>query len=154
MIELLVDRRWPKPKYTIGAFSVDGKRMCESLEDTDRGLASNWTLAAIKASKIAGRTAIPKGRYKIVLSVSPKFKSKSWARKYGGLVPEILNVPGFSGVRIHPGTTAQDTDGCILLGDNKAIGKVLNSQKRYYELMDKYLMPANVNKEEIYITIQ
>ena len=151
---LKVNRAWKKSGYTIGKFFVNGVRLCESLEDTDRGLNSGMSEALIKMTKIAGQTAIPTGTYTVVLSVSPKFKNKSWAKKYGGLVPELLRVPGYQGVRIHPGTDASSTSGCLIPGDNKAVGKVLNSQKRYYELMDKYLMPAWSRKETITITIK
>ena len=154
MMELLIQRKWRKEKYTIGWLYVDGVPLCNTLEDPDRGLASWMSEAAIKAMKIAGNTAIPTGTYDVVLSVSPKFKYRVWAKKYGGLVPEILNVKGYSGIRIHPGTDASSTEGCLLVGDNKEVGKLLNSQKRYYELMDKYLFPAWENGEKIRITIK
>ena len=151
---LKIERAWKKPGYTIGRLLVNGVRLCETLEDTDRGLNSNYSIAAIKLSKIFGQTAIPTGTYKVVLSVSPKFKNKPWAVKYDGLVPEILGVKGFSGVRIHPGNGPEQTDGCPLVGDNKVKGGLVNSQKRYLELMDKYIMPAWNKKEEITITIE
>ena len=154
MLRLKTQRAWKKADYTIGRFFVNDARFYESLEDTDRGTTSNYSVASIRLIKIAGRTAIPSGVYKVVLSVSPRFKSKAWAARYGGLVPEILGVKGFSGVRIHPGNTAADTDGCILIGENKAKGALVNSQKRYLELMDKYLMPAWNRKEEITITVE
>ena len=154
MLRLKTQRAWKKADYTIGRFFVNDARFYESLEDTDRGINSNYSVASIRLIKIAGRTAIPSGVYKVVLSVSPRFKSKAWAARYGGLVPEILGVKGFSGVRIHPGNTAADTDGCILIGENKAKGALVNSQKRYLELMDKYLIPAWNRKEEITITVE
>lgn len=153
MLRLSTDRAWKKPTYTIGRFFVNDTRLCESLEDTDRGLNSNFTEAAIKLAKIYGQTAIPTGTYKVILSVSDKFKKKAWAAKYGGLVPEIVGVKGFSGVRIHPGNTAEDTLGCVLVGENKKAGAVINSVKCYYELMDKYIFPAWTRKEEITIEI-
>jgi len=153
-MELLNERAWRKTGYTIGRFSVDGARICDSLEDTDRGLVQTWPLATIKALKIAGETAIPTGTYRVVLSYSQKFRNKTWAQKYGGLVPEILDVPGYSGVRIHPGNKAADTLGCILLGENKVVGGLVNSKKKYEELMDKYLVPAWSRKEVITITIR
>lgn len=153
-MKLKIDRAWKKDTYTIGKFFVNGIRLCESMEDKDRGLNSSMALPLIKAAKIYGKTAIPTGTYKVVLTVSQKFKSRSWAAKYGGLVPEILNVPGYEGVRIHPGNTAEDTLGCILPGDNKVKGKVINSTKRFYELMDKYLVPAWSRKEDITIVIK
>lgn len=153
-MELKTDRAWKKETYTIGKFFVNCIRLCESLEDKDRGLNSSMTLEQIKAIKVYGITAIPAGTYEVILSISPKFKSRSWAAKYSGLVPEIIGVPGFEGVRIHPGNKAEDTLGCILVGDNKVKGGLVNSTKRYYELMDKYLVPAWSRKEEITITIK
>ena len=153
-MKLKVTRDWKNADYTIGRFFVDGIYLCNSLEDTDRGLAQHWTEAAVKVAKIYGKTAIPAGTYKVVLSYSKVFKTKTWAKKYGGLVPELQNVKGFEGIRIHPGNGPEDTYGCILVGDNKVKGRLINSQKRYYELMDKYLMPAWSRKEEITIIIK
>ena len=153
MLRLSTDRAWKKPDYTIGRFFVNGERFHEALEDPDRGLTSAWGESAIKAAKIAGKTAIPAGTYKVVLSVSPKFKNKAWAAKYGGLVPEIVGVKGYLGVRIHPGANADQTEGCLLVGENKVKGGLINSQKTYCELMDKYIIPAWKKGEEITITI-
>lgn len=153
-MEIIIERAWKKADYTIGRLFVNGARICESLEDTDRGLKSSFTDAAIKAIKIAGKTAIPTGTYKVVLSVSPKFKNKSWAKKYGGLVPEIVGVKGYVGIRIHPGANAEQTEGCPLVGENKVKGGLINSQKTYCELMDKYLMPAWKAGDEMSITIR
>jgi len=153
-MKLKVDRNWKAETYTIDAFFINGVRFYEMLEDKDRGLNSGMPLAEINAKKVYGQTAIPTGTYKVILSYSNNFKSKAWAKKYGGLVPELVNVPGYSGVRIHPGTDASSTSGCLIIGENKIKGKVINSQKRYYELMDKYLVPAWSRKEEITITIK
>jgi len=146
-------RKWRKDTYTIGILYVNGIKLCETVEDKDRGLNSSMDLATIAKRKVYGETAIPTGTYKVILSTSLKFKSRAWAKKYGGLVPEILGVKGFDGVRIHPGNTAEDSLGCLLPGDNKIKGGVINSTKRYYELMDKYLVPAWTKKEEITIEI-
>lgn len=126
----------------------------DTLEDKDRGLTSDMSLAAIKLRKIFGKTAIPTGTYRVELTYSAKFASRPWAKKYGGLVPEILGVKGFSGVRIHPGNKPEDTDGCPLVGENKVKGQVINSVETYYKLMDNFIMPAWNSKEEIYITIK
>ena len=154
MLDLLIDRRWKKEKYTIGRLFANGTFLCNTLEDTDRGLTSTMSLQLIRMTKISGMTAIPRGTYKVVLSVSEKFKKKAWSKKYGCLVPEIVGVPGFAGVRIHPGNSDVDTEGCPLVGDNTVIGKLTNSVNRYYELMDKYLMPAWNAGETIELTIQ
>ena len=106
---LVLKRNFKGPDYTIGKLYIDGHYFCDTLEDTVRP----------SGTKIAGRTAIPAGEYKVVKSYSPRFKK---------ILPEILDVPGFTGVRIHAGNTAKDTDGCILLGLNKTKGAVLDSQ--------------------------
>lgn len=154
MIELLIERKWLKKAYSIGVFSVNGERLCESLEDTDRGLVSSMPTGVINTVKVYGETAIPKGRYKVVLSRSAKFAGRAWGKKYGGLVPEVLNVKGFSGVRIHPGNRPGDTLGCPLVGRNKKVGELVESTACYYRLMNEYLMPAHKAGEEIYLTIQ
>ena len=154
MLDLLVHRKWKKEKYTIGRLFANGTYLFNTLEDTDRGLASWMTEAVIKTMKVAGMTAIPTGTYEVRLSVSPKFKEKPWAKKYDGLVPEIVGVIGYSGVRIHPGTTAKDTDGCPLVGKNTQPGKLTSSQACYFELMDNYIVPALERGEEITLTIK
>ena len=151
-MKLKIWRKWPKKGYTIGIIYVSGKRLCETLEDTDRGLVQTMPTGKINQVKIWGETAIPKGTYKVSLSVSPKFKDRPWGKKYKGLVPEILNVKGFSAVRIHPGNYASQTEGCPLVGDNTAVGRLSNSTKRYYELMDM-LVPAWEKGEEIILEI-
>lgn len=125
----------------------------DMLEDKDRGLTKDMPTTEIYKKKVYGKTAIPYGRYEMKLTYSAKFANKSWAKKYGGLVPEILDVPGYSGIRMHPGTTCEDTDGCPLPGMNKAVGKVLDSQKAYFDLMDYYLMPAHNRGQQMFITI-
>ena len=121
MIKLLLKRIARKSGYTIGKLFVDGEYFCDTLEDTDR-LDEGMSLDEIKKLKQPGQTAIPEGSYKVIMSVSPKFKR---------LLPRLQNVPGFEGVLIHRGNTAKDTAGCILVGENKKVGMVLNST--YYE---------------------
>ena len=140
--------------YTIGELFVNGMRLCNTLEDTDRGLRQYMDEKTIKKLKVFGQTAIPTGTYEIILSVSPKFKNKPWAKKYNGLVPEIVGVMGFTGSRMHPGTTDKDTDGCPLVGDNTIKGKLTNSQKRYFELMDNHLVPAWERGESIKLEVK
>ena len=103
-----VKRTFKGAEYTIGKLYIDGHYLCDTLEDTVRN-----------GIKIAGKTAIPAGKYKVKKTMSPRFKK---------ILPEILNVPGFSGVRIHNGNTADDSSGCVLLGLNKVKGTVLDSQ--------------------------
>lgn len=121
--------------YTIGRLYVDGVYLCDTLEDTDRGLSSAMTSAEIKALKVFGKTAIPRGMYFVDMqTVSPRFRLRKWAKAHGGRVPRLQGVRGFDGVLIHPGNTASDTDGCVLVGYNKAKGKVIESVAAYERL--------------------
>ena len=135
-MEILVERKWKKPNYTIGVMSIDGKRFCETLEDTDRGLKDSMSVAEIKAIKKPKITAIPTGTYEVTLDIfSPKFGNKSFYKKTcNGKLPRILNVKGFDGVLIHCGNTNLDTSGCILVGRNLEKGKVLKSQETFEKL--------------------
>lgn len=104
----------------------------------------------ISKVKIYGETAIPTGTYKISKNiVSQKFRERSWAKPYNGKIPRLQNVPGYSGVLIHPGNTANDSLGCILVGENKIKGKVVNSQNTFHKLMS-----ILNNSNDITITIQ
>lgn len=152
-MNITVYRKWKKATYTIGKLLVNGNAFCESLEDKDRGLSDNMTEAAIKLKKVYAETAIPTGTYEVKLTFSSKFSSRRWGRKYKGLVPQIMNVKGFSGVRIHPANTALELEGCIAIGKNQEVGKVLQSTIYYYKLMDTYIVPASNRGEKIYITI-
>ena len=153
MLELKVERRWKRSGYCIGVLYVNGVRFSETVEDEDRDLDSSMNLLDILRLKKPGITAIPKGKYTVVLSVSPKFKKKSWAKKYGGLVPEIVGVKGYSGVRIHPANKAEELEGCIAPGENKIKGGVINSVKKYTELFENYIFPCWTRKEPITIEI-
>lgn len=153
-VTLTLERRYRCNEYTIGRMMVGSIVTSDTFEDKDRGLTSDMSLAAIKLRKIFGKTAIPVGTYRIKLTYSAKFANKPWAKKYGGLVPEILDVKGFSGVRIHPGNDQYDTEGCPLVGENKVKGKVINSVAKYCELMDSYLIPAHKRNDDIWITVK
>ena len=118
-MELTLKRIAKKDTYTIGKLYVDGEYFCDTLEDKDRGLTSDMSLEDIKKVKVYGQTAIPSGRYRVTMNMSSRFKK---------VMPLLLYVPGFDGIRIHSGNTAADTQGCILLGQNKVVGKVINSR--------------------------
>lgn len=150
-MEILVERKWKKPNYTIGVMSIDGKRFCETLEDVDRNLNSSMTVEQIKAIKKPNKTAIPTGTYKITLDTfSPRFGNKSFYKKVcGGKLPRILNIKGFDGVLIHCGNTNLDTSGCILVGRNLEVGKVLKSQ----ETFEKLYKILKENKDNLTIKI-
>lgn len=150
-MEIVLERKWKKPNYTIGVLSIDGKRFCETLEDTDRGLKDSMSIEQIKSLKKPHITAIPIGIYEVNLNtVSPKFGSRSFYKEVcKGKVPRLLNVKGFDGILIHAGNKAEDTDGCILVGMNKVVGQVINSQATFREL---YKILSN-SKDKITIKI-
>lgn len=152
-MELRLNRRYKGPKYTIGNLYIDDIYFCDTLEDVDREITSSTSLEDISRKKIYGQTAIPTGTYKVNLNVvSPKFKDRSWAKPYGGKVPRLMNVPGFEGVLIHPGNTDSDTSGCILVGKNTVVGKVMESTITFNGLMKK-LLEAKAKGESIQINI-
>lgn len=131
-MKLTLKRIFKGDWYTIGKLYINGVYFCDTLEDTVRILNS-------KEDKVAGSTAIPEGTYKVILSYSPKFKRE---------LPLLLDVPFFTGIRIHKGNDNNDSSGCILLGENKVKGKVLNSSKYEEEIVQ--LMR---NENEITIVI-
>lgn len=151
---LTLRRRYKGEKYTIGSLYVDGKYVCDTIEDKDRVLSADMPSNKINRIKVHGETAIPYGKYKIDMNtVSTKFKSRPWARKYNGIVPRLIGVPCFSGVLIHVGNTEKESLGCPLVGENKVKGQVINSTATFYKLMDNYLIPARQRGEEIWIEI-
>lgn len=110
-MNLRVERLWKKPAYTVGRLFVDEQFFCNTLEDTVRDLSNE--------KKVYGKTAIPYGEYKVVYNWSPKF---------GRNLPRLLNVPAFEGILIHPGNTADDSAGCILVGRNTEVGRLTESR--------------------------
>lgn len=142
-MEILLQRVAKKDKYTIGKLYINDQYFCDTLEDTDRGLTQSMTEQQIKSKKVYGETAIPTGTYRIVISYSNRFKKQ---------MPLLLNVPGFSGIRIHTGNTEKDSLGCILVGKNKAVGKVLESRDTYNKLFS--ILQKTNEKEAIKITIK
>ena len=154
-MRLTLQRIARKETYTIGRLYVDGIYVGDTIEDKDRGLKSHHPLEQIKKVKVYGETAIPMGTYTIDMDrVSPKFSSRSWAKPYGGKIPRLRSVPGFEGILIHPGNTAADCLGCILVGINDKVGRVSDSQRTFRRLMDDHLVPAYERGETITITIQ
>ena len=140
-MKLELKRIFRGPKYTIGKLYVDNQYVCDTLEDTDRGLKQTDSLSSIQKKKVYGQTAIPTGTYGITLNViSPKFKDRSWAKFCNGKLPRLLNVPGYDGVLIHVGNKPEDTLGCILVGYNKIKGQLINSTeafKKLYSVLDQ-----------------
>lgn len=153
-MKLLLKRTFKGPQYTIGKLYVNGVYECDTLEDTDRGLYQTQSLLEIQSKKVYGQTAIPYGTYKIDMNtVSPKFKDRSWAIPYKGILPRLENVKGFEGVLIHVGNKPQETLGCILVGENKVKGQVINSTASFNKLM-KLLVQANIDGEDIELTVE
>lgn len=140
--------------YTIGNIEIAGKRICDTLEDKDRGLTDRQPEDVIKRIKVHGETAIPTGTYRVDMdSVSPRFGSVAFYKQVcGGKLPRLVGVKGFQGVLIHAGNTAADTHGCILVGENKEKGKVLNSRATFEKLY-KMMREAQKRGEEIMVTI-
>ena len=136
--ELIISRVIYDDNYTVGRLFLDGHYICDTLEDRVRELPDN---EAGPFYKVPGETAIPKGRYQVIVNLSPKFQRR---------LPLLLNVPFFEGIRIHRGNHQDHTEGCILVGENKAEGKVLNSihwEGKVTELIDGF-------EGETYITIE
>ena len=155
-MELTLKRIALRSEYTIGKLYVDGKYVCDTIEDTVRDLDKDGKFANGEV-KIPGKTAIPYGRYEITMKVkSPKysnFSKYSWAKKYDGYLPRLLNVPHFDGVLIHVVNSALDSEACVLVGENKVVGKVINSVNTFRRLMDDYLVPAKKRNERIFMVI-
>ena len=126
--------------FTEGKLLIDDVFECYTVEDTDRKMEEDLT------RKVNGKTAIPRGRYELVLSMSNRFKK---------VLPEILNVPGFTGIRVHSGNSSADTEGCIILG---SVNDKLNddwiggSKIALTQFMTK-LKTAIDNGEKVYIEI-
>lgn len=130
-MNLFLQRIAQTPEYTIGRLYIDEKFFCHTLED------------AVREEKIAGKTAIPAGTYQVVVNRSSKFNRD---------LPLLLDMPNFEGIRIHRGNTAKDTSGCILVGENKIKGKVINSTK-YETLLTSILKREMQSGSNISITI-
>lgn len=135
-MNIVLKRIAKRDTYTIGQLYIDGQYWCDTLEDRVRDLS--------KERKVAGETAIPAGTYDVVVNISPKFKR---------LLPRLLSVQHFEGVLIHRGNTAADSAGCILVGENKAKGKVLNSTIWEHRITE-YLLDAQNKGEDIKITVE
>ena len=148
-MELILERIAKRKTYTIGHLYIlrqivdeysSGETkdyFCDTLEPTWRDYANG-------AYKVKGRSAIPEGRYAVVISYSPKFKA--W-------LPILLGVPKFEGIRIHAGNTSEDTEGCILVGKNREVGKVLDSRIWLHRLKQK-IVEAKGRGEPVWITIK
>lgn len=117
--------------YTVGRLFVDGVYQCFVLEDVVR-----------TDEKVYGKTAIPVGEYTVLLNYSPKYKR---------IMPQVINVPGFEGIRIHSGNTSLDTEGCLLVGDTWTAGNLITNSRVAYQ---KLLTKLSDTKEPITICIK
>lgn len=127
-MKLTLKRIALRPTYTIGKLYIDDVYFCDTIEDTVRDLNKNGKFDNGE-KKVHSKTAIPYGTYEIKWTYSPRFK------KY---TPQLMNVPSFEGIRIHAGNTSADTEGCLILGKNKQVGKVLNSRatiNKFYQII-------------------
>ena len=127
-----------RPTYCIGKLYIDGVWFCDTIEDTDRGLDDSMSVDEILKKKIKGETAIPTGIYKIEITYSPKYKR---------MMPLILGVKGYSGIRIHSGNTSKDTEGCLLVGRNTVVGMVTESRNTYQRLFAKLQKAKDISIE-------
>lgn len=129
-MELLVQRGPSSSLSCLGDLSIDSKPFCVTLEDP------------VRPKKIYGITAISAGRYRVIISLSKRFGRK---------MPEILSVPNFEGVRIHPLNFPNETDGCLGVGARKGTDRIFDSQKTYDALFAR-MTQADAAGEEIWIT--
>ena len=142
-MELELKRSVKTNKSTIGELTVNGVFECFILEDKDRGLRKDMPISELIVMKIKTRTAIPTGRYEIVVSFSDKFQK---------MLPLLLDVPAFAGIRIHPGNTDANTEGCLLPGKTKSPDMIGSSRVAFTALFDK--IKAALQREKIFITIK
>jgi hypothetical protein len=141
-MRLKLERKYFKDNYTIGNLYIDDQFFCNTLEDKNRDLNKNGRFDNGEM-KVYGETCIPFGKYKVTINMSPKF---------GRELPRLIDVPSFEGVLIHRGNTAEDSAGCILVGENKVTGKVLNSTP-YEERLVKVIKEAITHGEEVTVEI-
>lgn len=128
-MELTLKRLAFTNDYTEGKLYIDGVYFCDTLENKDRGLVQTMSVWEIHQIKVFGKTAIPFGTYRVLVTMSPKFKK---------LLPILLRVPGFDGIRIHAGNTVKDSQGCILAGIKSSNG-ILKDSKKTVEALDNIL---------------
>ena len=135
MAKIKIIRDTFSDESTIGKLYIDGEYFCETLEDKDRFIEAGGV-------KIYGKTCIPRGTYRLVITMSNRFKKE---------LPLLLNVPQFEGIRIHAGNTAADTDGCILLGRTRRNNFVENSRDAVNEFIEK--LAKMLEDDEVWIEV-
>jgi hypothetical protein len=128
---------------TIGELYINGIFECYILEDVDRELNQRMGVDEILQLKIKGKTAIPSGNYDIAIT---------WSNRFAKYLPLVMSVPGYAGIRIHPGNTAEHTEGCLLPGEFMSKDRVINSKKAFNKLFKK--LRDVERKEKILIIIE
>lgn len=153
-MELKLYRIARREDYTIGKLYINDIYECDTLEDKVRDYNKDGDLNDSNEQKVYGKTAIPYGRYKVTLKVmSPKYSQRALYVWCGGYLPRLLDVPHFEGILIHGGNSAEDSCGCLLVGENKVKGRLINSMATLKRLYPK-LKSASDRGEEIWITIE
>ena len=142
--EILVKRLYLKENYTIGKMYVDGVYLCDTLEDRVRDYNKDGDLLDEGEEKVYGETAIPYGRYRITVTLSPKFKRE---------LPRLLAVPHFTGILIHEMRDASQSHGCIGVGENKIKGGLINSRPYVQELTSWIKIQESMGNA-VYTTIE
>ena len=142
-MKLELKRKALMDTYTVGDLFINDVFFCNILEDKVRDFNKDGDLEDKGETKVYGKTAIPYGTYTIDLTYSNRFKK---------ILPLIEDVPGFEGIRIHSGNSAEDSSGCLLCGNNTEKGKVTDSRKVFEKLMIR-LVDAHEMKETITIKI-
>lgn len=142
-MKIEVIRHTRKEDHTVSDMFIDGKYFCKVLEDVDRGLKKDDPLKKIEQTKIKHHTAIPAGLYRLALTYSEKYKQ---------IMPLVMNVPGFAGIRIHSGNHKDHTSGCLLVGQqyDEKTKSITNSRSTFRSLMS---ILTEANKKEV-ITIE
>lgn len=133
-----IDRKWKKAEYTISRVYINGSYFgCNSLEDTDRGLLQTMQISELQRRKVKGKTAIPRGYYDVRITYSPKYKR---------MMPLVVDVPAFSGIRLHSLNKPEDSEGCIGFGKNDKVGWI--SDSKYWTDKICRLIETTLNKGE------
>lgn len=153
-MELRLRRIAKKQLYTIGRLYVDDVYFCDTIEDKDRGLDQRMPLDLLKRIKVYRETAIPTGTYTVAMGTrSPKFSQKVSYNFTEGRLPRLLSVPAYDGILIHAGVNQNSSAGCIIVGQNKVVGQVVNSMATFKRLW-KVLDDAYKRGEKITIKVE
>lgn len=149
-MKLLLKRIALRESYTIGKLYIDGTYFCDTCEDRVRDINKDGDLNDVGEGKVYGQTAIPYGTYQVTLDVqSPKYSQRAAYAWCKGYLPRLVDVPHFDGILIHAGNDATHSAGCILVGENKVRGQVINSMATL-----KRLVNLLKSSEDITITIE